>query len=228
MVYSLFMRAFALASFKSGLAFSPVPVIMEKERFGFHPAGERRDSVKEQKYKKDWTTEISLDRVSGKEKRTAVYQGVWYRYGNADQDRTVRVLWAALPCLAYLALILLYFRLNFPGATVLYVFLPAAVSLFPTLYWSMGAYQVWSAPDRMTRLQKEKGVDRVLRSSAGCAVCALAAAAGDLIGLLAAQAGAGELPGLAMLFTAACVAYASARRFSQMSRSMTEWKEENP
>ena len=181
--------------------------------------------MKARKFRRDWTEETRLDPVSGKEKRTAVYRGVWYRYGGADRDKTGRVLRAALPCLAFFLLILLYFLLDFPGATILYVFLPAAVSLFPTLYWGIGAYGVWRAPDPMTRLQRETGVERVLRSSAGCFVCALAAVAGDLICLLTGQAESREWPGLAMLFAAACAAFACVRRFSQMSKSMTEHQE---
>lgn len=176
--------------------------------------------MKEKRYMEDWKTETRLDR-NGKETQVPVYRGVWYIL----DEKTGRkgLAWrAALPCGAFLILLILYFRLNFPGATVLYVFLPAALGLFPGLYWALGTFGVARAPREMTRLQKENGIGRVLRSSAGCAVCALAAVAGDAVLILVKGEGPREWPGMLLLFAAACVALAAMRYFRGVIGSLAE------
>ncbi len=182
--------------------------------------------MKEKRYMEDWKTETRFDE-KGKETRVPVYQGVWYIL-DEKTDRKFLAWRAALSCGAFLLLIILYFRLDFPGATVLYVFLPAALGLFPALYWAMGAFSAARTPKEMTRLQKENGIGRVLRSSTGCAVCALAAVAGDAALILLTGKGPREWPGMLLLFTAACVAFSSMRYFRGVSGRLAERRQTNP
>lgn len=182
--------------------------------------------MKEKRYMEDWKNVSRIDE-KGKEIREPVYQGSWYILEEGT-DKKALALRAALPCGAFLALIILYFRLNFPGATVLYVFLPAALGLFPGLYWAMGAFGVMKAPEKMTRLQKENGIGRALRSSAGCAVFSLAAAAGDLILILLQGQGPREWPGLLLLLTAACVAFAAMRYYRETVGRLVERRQTAP
>ena len=72
-----------------------------------------------------------------------------------------------------------------------------------------------------------RGVERVVRSAAGCAFCVLAAVGGDVICLLTGSV-AGELPGLALLIAAAILASAVTRRFSRLSKEMMVQKEDKP
>lgn len=135
--------------------------------------------------------------------------------------------WAFFPWLFFITLILLYFKLFFPGSTVLYVFLPAALSLFPALYWALGIWTAFRAgrdgkqkglrERTMTRLEKENGIGRVLRSAAGCMICAAAAVVGDIVFLLLSGQAAAELPGTAMLLAAALTALGTMNQFRKFN-----------
>lgn len=176
--------------------------------------------MKERKYKDDWYNEVSLD-DRGREKRTPVYRGSWFRLPAAYPKKAL-LLRAALPWLCFAVLLFLYFRLDFPGTRVLYVFLPAALALFPGLYWFLGIVSFLRAPEKMTRLQKETGIGRVLRSAVGCAVFCCAALVGDLV--LLCTGAAGEWPGTLLILAAALTALAAALFFRGMNRDLTETK----
>lgn len=176
--------------------------------------------MKERKYKEDWINETRFD-DRGREKRVPVYRGAWFTAPEGT-DRRKLLITAALPWLMYLALILLYFLLNFPGTRVLYVFLPAALGLFPCLYWAMGIWGVFRAPEKMTRLQKENGIGRVLRSAAGCAVCSGGALIGEAVFLFSGGQAAREWPGAAMLLAAALLAFGTAKAFRNVNRQLSE------
>lgn len=177
--------------------------------------------MKERKYKEDWVNETRFDE-RGREKRVPVYKGAWYASDGADGGKTRRTRTAALSCLAYWALLLVYFLLNFPGATTLAVFLPAGLSLFPGLYWALGAFAVFRAPEKMTRLQKENGAGRVLRSSAACCAMMLLAALCDCVFVVFQGKASAEWPGLLILLCAACVSCFSLRYFRDSLHHITE------
>ena len=168
--------------------------------------------MKERKYKEDWYNQTSFDEKSGREKRTPVYRGDWFRLAGGQSGRSL-LPEALLPWIGFAALVLAYFKINFPGATVLYVFLPLGLSLFPALYWMMGIAALFRLPEKMTRLQKENGLGRILRSSAGCAVFTFAALLGDCVSLLAGSRAQEEWPGTLMLLLAAALACFTVRRF---------------
>ena len=121
-------------------------------------------------------------------------------------------------------MILGYYKLNFPGATILYVFLPAGFSLFPALYWALGIAGLFRTDEKMTRLRKENGVGRILRSAAGCAVCAFAALLGDIVYLLAGSLAGKEWPGTLMLALASVLACGTVNRFRGVNRSLISGK----
>ena len=157
--------------------------------------------MKERKYKEDWVNETRFD-DKGREKRVPVYRGDWFGLAPGQVKRRL-LAEALLPWVGFIALVLLYFRLNFPGSTVLYVFLPAALSLFPALYWVLGIAGFFRAGEKMTRLQKENGIGRILRSSAGCTIFILAALLGNAVFLLVGGRPGQEWPGTLMLLLAA-------------------------
>lgn len=179
--------------------------------------------MKERKYKEDWKNETRLDEKTGKEKRVPVYRGSWFEDRSGGGKKPL-VLSALLPWAGFLVLLVLYFRLGFPGSLILYIFLPAALSLFPCLYWAMGIWGLFRAPDKMTRLQKETGVGRVLRSAAGCAIFLSAALLGEIVFLFSGGNAAAEWPGILMLFAAALLGFATAARFRAVSGRLTETK----
>lgn len=168
--------------------------------------------MKERKYKEDWVNETRFDEKTGKEKRIPVYRGDWFRL-SAEQTKRRLLPEALLPWIGFTALVLLYLKLNFPGATTLYVFLPAGLSLFPALYWLLGIVVFFRAEEKMTRLQKENGIGRILRSAAGCAICSLAALTGNIVFLFAGLQAEKEWPGTLMLLLAFLLACITVSRF---------------
>lgn len=177
--------------------------------------------MKERKYKEDWVNETRFD-DKGREKRVPVYKGAWYVSDGAGGGKARQALTAGLSCLAYWALLLVYFLLNFPGATTLAVFLPAGLSLFPGLYWALGAFAVFRAPEKMTRLQKENGPGRVLRSSAACCALMLLAALCDGVFVVFQGKAQAEWPGLLILLSAACVGCFALRYFRDVLNHLAE------
>ena len=177
--------------------------------------------VKERKYKEDWVSETRLDGKTGREKQGPVYRGSWFTAGGGQKKKEL-LLRSLLPWSGFLALLLLYFFLNYPGSRILYIFLPAALSLFPCLYWAMGVWGIFRAPDKMTRVQKETGIGRVLRSSAACVILCCAALIGEIIFLFTGSDAAREWPGALMLLAAAALAFVTAAYFRNVIRSLSE------
>ena len=66
----------------------------------------------------------------------------------------------------------------------MYVLPISACALIVLVYWAMGLFAMWRAPEKMTRLQKENGMGRVLRSSVGCGVLLAMACVGDILFML--------------------------------------------
>ena len=177
--------------------------------------------MKERKYKNDWRSEFRVDPVTGRETEELIYVGKWYAAENAAFSRRA-LHWACAANLLFFVLLLVYFLLDFPGATTLYVFVPAAIALFPWLYWVMGCAAALRAPEKLTRIQRETGIGRVLRSAVGCAVFSGLAVLGDCVFLFLGGAARGELPGFPLLLAAAAVSLFAAQRTRRVFRTMTE------
>lgn len=169
---------------------------------------ERNNNVKERKYKEDYILESYIDE-KGREKRRAVYRGDWFSLAEADR-KPVRILSIACAA-AFAAAYLGYMKLTPASANCMYVLPIAACAVIPLLYWLMGAFSLFFTPEKMTRLQKESSVGRVLRSSVGCAAFVGMACLGDVFFLINSGRGqlAQELPGLILLLAALAAAVCS-------------------
>ena len=187
------------------------------------PACLYNDVMKERKYKEDWVNETRFD-DRGKEKRVPVYRGPVFGLA-PDCDKKSLLLRALLPWLGCLILLVLFFWLDFPGTRILYVFLPAALALFPCFYWAVGLWALFRAPDRMTRLQKENSIGRILRSAVGCTVFSFAALPGEVIFLLSGGDASREYPGSLILLGAAILALGAANMFRTVHSRLS--KEDN-
>ena|GEM_PF-2143728 len=177
--------------------------------------------MKERKYKDDYRNELRLDPVTGREKVVPVYHGKYFETPVAEVIRR-QGPFAMLSGFLFLGLMLAYYLIDFPGTKVLYVFIPSAFCLFPVFYWIIGGYACWKTPDRMTRLQKENGSGRVLRSSAGCAVFIVITLICDLIFLLFRHGPAREWIGFLILAAAGVTAFLTARAYRDLYNSIQE------
>lgn len=177
--------------------------------------------MKERKYKDDYGFHSYVD-SRGKERREAVYQGEYFvMEGGAASLKKTRTE-SVLFLLVFTALYLVYLKLNTPSASCMYVLPIAACALIVLVYWSMGIFTMWRAPERMTRLQKENGVGRVLRSSVGCGILLTMACVGDLLLILTTlkERYTEELPGFALLGCAAMTALGCFLRVREAYRSI--------
>ena len=182
--------------------------------------------MKERKYKEDWVNETRFD-AKGNEKRVPVYRGPLFSLPSGPEKRNL-LLYSLLPWAALLALLLGWFGMDFPGTRVLYVFLPAGLILFPCLYWAMGIFAVLRVPQKMTRVQKETGIGRVLRSAAACLILCGAALLGECVFLLSGGNPGREWPGMLMLLAAAVLASGTVARFRAVSRRLSEERSAGP
>ncbi len=149
----------------------------------------------------------------GREKQVPVYRGDYFFFDPSLAPKKERNAWAVAGCALWLLPVVLWFLMDFPGTRCLYVFLPAALGLFPAFYWILGAFFLLWAPVRMNRAQKEKGPARVLRCAAACAFFSAMASLGDLIFLFTSAPARPEWPGLLLLLCSALAALATALRF---------------
>ena len=163
--------------------------------------------MKERKYKEDYGFRTYIDK-KGREKREAVYKGDYFRYRGGQEEKNKALVFAAVCTGLFLIFYIIYMKLSTPSAYCMYVLPLAACALIVLVYWIMGLFSMWRAPERMTRLQKENGIGRVLRSSVGCGVILLMASIGDIIYMLVSLKGsfAKEIPGFALLCCAAMAA----------------------
>jgi hypothetical protein len=165
--------------------------------------------MKERKYKNDWVNERRLDPKTGRETTVPVYKGSYFKQ-EKPEDTKKRAIVFGLLGLLFLGLLFAYYLLDFPGTRVMYVFLPSSLCLFPALYWLMGYFSSFVAPEKMTRTDREVSVGRVLRSAAGGAVFSAIAVIGDLVFLLGFQAPSEEWWGFLLLVGTCATALFSA------------------
>lgn len=139
--------------------------------------------MKERKFKEDYGFKTYID-PRGKEKREAVYQGDYFTCEGGASAQKKSLVESLVFWVICLALYFAYMKLNTPSASCMYVLPISACALIVLVYWAMGLFAMWRAPEKMTRLQKENGMGRVLRSSVGCGVLLAMACVGDILFML--------------------------------------------
>ena len=171
--------------------------------------------MKERRFKEDYKLITKTDPDTGREKRVAEYIGKYYRIPmEASALKRFKLEEIGLFAASFLALAV-YIMLNSPSSFCMYVMPIAALALFPMLYWGMGLYSMWRAPEKMTSVQKETGVGRVLRSALGCMAFPALACIGDVVFLALGGDFPGEWPALLMMAVSAVfagMAFLRARR----------------
>lgn len=166
--------------------------------------------MKERKYKEDYAVHTTFS-DKGHEQQKVVYQGEYFRFRGGAQEKQRTLRWSLGCAGLFFLTYLIYMKLNTPSSRCMYVMPVAAVALIAFVYWCMGLFTLWRCPDRMTRLQKETGIGRVLRSCIGCAVLLAMACVGDIVYMLVSlkEQVPAEIPGFALLCCAAIAALSS-------------------
>ncbi len=179
--------------------------------------------MKERKYKEDYGFATTMDH-RGKEKREAVYRGNWYSYRGEEAAGRKAFTSSLVHLLVCIGFYLLYMHLNTPSSRCMYVMPVAACALAPLAYWCMGLFSMRRNLKKMTRLEKENGVGRVLRSCVGCGVLVGLASIGDLLFVLFSLKGRWqeEIFGFAALLCFAMCAMGSFLRIRDTYHQMDE------
>jgi len=166
--------------------------------------------MKERKYKEEYKLVTKLDEKTGKPKQIPVYMGDYYAYAQGVSRRGLAL--ASLPGLAaFIALYGVYMALSSPSSYCIYVLPFACCAIIPLLYACIGAVNMLRFTGKMTRVQKETGVARLLRSFIGCGVFTALAVLGDMIFMLR-NGFAGEgLAALLLMLSSVCAWYGFAR-----------------
>jgi len=166
--------------------------------------------MKERKYKEEYKLVTKLDEKTGKPKQIPVYMGDYYAYAQGVSRRGLAL--ACLPGLAaFIALYSGYMALGSPSSYCIYVLPFACCAIIPLLYACIGAVNMLRFAGKMTRVQKETGVARLLRSLIGCGVFTALAELGDMIFMLR-NGFAGEgLAALLLMLSSVCAWYGFAR-----------------
>ncbi|MBR1708763.1 MAG: hypothetical protein IJ719_08045 [Clostridia bacterium] len=172
--------------------------------------------MKEHRYVDDWVNEVTFDE-KGRERRVPVYRGDYFVYDSQD-EKPKRLKYALAIFAAYVLFLMLYFCIDLYGTRVMAVFLPMGVSLFPALYWGIGAFSILREPPKMTRAEKEKGPGRILRSAGACMMLMVIAAVADLVMALMGGYFVKELPGILLLAAASLAAIWEVRYFDPVVR----------
>ena len=173
--------------------------------------------MKERKYKEEYKLETQLDVKTGKPRQIPVYMGDYYHL-EAGKRAIAIACW--LPLAAYLVLYAVYMLLDSPSARCIYVMPIAACATIPTLYAVLGALSALRAPQKMTRVERETGVGRVMRSMIGCGTVTALSCVGDAVFMLR-NGFAGEMHAFLMMLGACAAAWWGYARSRALYHSVT-------
>lgn len=173
--------------------------------------------MKERKYKEEYKLVTRLDEKTGKPKQIPVYIGDYYE--TAADRRTM-----ALDCLPWLAGFIacygVYMALSSPSSYCIYVLPFACCAIIPLLYACIGAMNALRLKGKMTRVQKETGIARLMRSFIGCSVFTALAVLGDVIFMFR-NGFAGEWLAALLLAAASVSAWSGFARMRRIYNAMT-------
>lgn len=175
--------------------------------------------MKERKYKEEYKLVTQLDEKTGKPRQVPVYMGD--TYAHAEGVTRGKLAAAALPWLAGFALCYgAYMMLGSPSSYCIYVLPLACCAILPLLYACLGAANMLRFTGRMTRVQKETGVARLMRSFIGCGAFTALAVLGDMVFML--RSGfAGEWPAALLLALSSMCAWCGFAKARRIHNAMT-------
>ena len=175
--------------------------------------------MKERRYKEEYKLITQLDEKTGKPKQIPVYMGDYYAY--ADGVGRAALAKAGLPYLAaFVAAYGAYMALSSPSSYCIYVLPLACCAVLPLLYAVLGAASMLRYMGKLTRVQKEKGVARLMRSLMGCGALTALALLGDVV-FMVRNGFAGEALAALMLLAASGCAFVGFDKVRRIHNALT-------
>ena len=133
--------------------------------------------MKERRYRDSYRLVTDVDPRTGRPREVAEYAGDWYRFPEVERARRQAMI--AGSCVAlYWALAIAHLRFSHVTSRCMYALVPFMLGLFPGTYAVMGLWTTLRAGERMTVVEKENGLGRLVRAALGCGVFAAMGAAG--------------------------------------------------
>ena len=174
--------------------------------------------MKERKYKEEYKLVTKLD-AKGRPKQIPVYMGDYHAY--ADGVNRAKLAHAGLPHLAAFVIAYgAYMALGSPSSYCIYVLPFACCAILPLLYAVLGTVNMLRFTGKMTRVQKETGIARLMRSLIGCGAFTALAAFGDAVFMLR-NGFAGEALAALLLLYASVSAFMGFNRVRRIHNAMT-------
>ena len=124
--------------------------------------------MKERKYKKEYRVVTRIDPRTGRERRSTEYVGALYRFPEGSPAPRRRAIRLSVPLALYWLATLAYLKTAGATGRCMYALVPFLPGLFPGVYGAMGLVCMLRAPERMTVVQRENGVGRLMRCGLGC------------------------------------------------------------
>lgn len=166
--------------------------------------------MKERRYKEEYKLITQLDEKTGRPKQIPVYMGDHHVYAQGATRGALAM--AALPGLiGFIALYGGYMALSSPSSYCIYVLPFACCAIIPLLYAGIGAANMLRFTGKMTRVQKETGIARLMRSFIGCGVFTALAVLGDAVFMLRNGFEGEALAACLLLLSSVCAWYGFTR-----------------
>lgn len=174
--------------------------------------------MKERKYKEEYKLITQLDK-KGNPCQIPVYMGDYYAYAQkTTRKERARIV---LPWYAgFTACYFVYMMLGSPSSYCIYVLPFACCAIVPLLYASLGTANTLRFTGKMTRVQKETGIARLMRSFIGCGVFTALAVLGDVIFMFR-NGFAGEWLAALLLAAASVSAWSGFAKVRRIYNAMT-------
>ncbi len=150
------------------------------------------------RYRELYRVYKQIDPATGKEKMQVRYVGGHFVLPASAPPKGRVLLICGLALLAHVAAFLAAGLLNNAGSRCFYVLPFFLFQFMPAVYGIRGLITFWQAPARMTELQKEESVERMLHSGYGIAVLGALCVVSDAAFML--SGGAANAVGLEVCF----------------------------
>ena len=137
--------------------------------------------MKQRKYKEAYRIVSHTDARTGRERRDAEYTGAHYRFPEGSPAPRRRALRLAPVLAVYWLAALAWLKTAGITGRCVYALPPFLLGLFPGAYSLMGLVSMLRAPERMTVVQRETGVGRLMRSGLGCGIFSAVGAVGGVV-----------------------------------------------